>query len=523
MRGRVAARLCVLAGFLGCAGLSSSATIGTSSWLQVNLSWMPFSYYDTSHLASQYGTFTASCPSGSSVRGCFQTVLGNMAAQYVSGVRIIVSLCDANSLAFNNCGQSYTSISWNPTANPYQQTWINNAKNFFTDVHNAGIPNVTISIASASPVSQPVSAASSPKGACSDGVSCCLDTYNSTTINFSPTDPFGTSPLDGTPLGNFWTPATKHSNNGYNCNPINPYFIGWNNEFNVIGAMLQAARGLVTVYELETQQELNFAAFTVLARYMYDNTSPQSAGLSTGQIVDVVSNLRSLMSANGFDPGRVNWSSTGSESTSATYDGCTNIYTDYGRNLGPDEMAQAITGGHIGLNSDFVSIEGLQCNGSNLGSMFSVPDYSTQPDIIDVHIYSQATGTTNTDTQIQEAAASDFGALPHFLILASDTAADVVIGETWGGTLSPAQPGGTYCWLAGGYQAPSGAPADNVAGFNNEGVSSPLSAYTVTFRPWMELEDSSGQCFAYGGGPGSPSNYQSVNYQNAGPYTPTNR
>jgi len=46
MRGRTAARLCVLAGFLGCAGLSSSATIGTSSWLQVNLSFMPFSYYD---------------------------------------------------------------------------------------------------------------------------------------------------------------------------------------------------------------------------------------------------------------------------------------------------------------------------------------------------------------------------------------------------------------------------------------------------------------------------------------------
>jgi len=121
MRGRTAARLCVLAGFMGCAGLSSSATIGTSSWLQVNLSFMPFSYYDTAHLASSNG-FTAACPSGSSVRGCFQTVLGNMAAQYVSGVRIIVTLCDNSSQAFNNCGQPYTSISWNPGANGYQQT-----------------------------------------------------------------------------------------------------------------------------------------------------------------------------------------------------------------------------------------------------------------------------------------------------------------------------------------------------------------------------------------------------------------
>ncbi len=106
MRGRTAARLCVLAGFLGCAGLSSSATIGTSSWLQVNLSFMPFSYYDNAHLASSNG-FTAACPPSNPptyvyVQGCFQQVLRNMAAQNVSGVRIIVTLCDNSSLAFNN-------------------------------------------------------------------------------------------------------------------------------------------------------------------------------------------------------------------------------------------------------------------------------------------------------------------------------------------------------------------------------------------------------------------------------------
>jgi len=43
---------------------------------------------------------------------------------------------------------------------------INNAKNFFTDVKSAGIPNVTITLADAATVSQQVSAASSPLGAC---------------------------------------------------------------------------------------------------------------------------------------------------------------------------------------------------------------------------------------------------------------------------------------------------------------------------------------------------------------------
>jgi hypothetical protein len=122
--------------------------------------------------------------------------------------------------------------------------------------------------------------------------------------------------------------------------------------------------------------------------------------------------------------------------------------------------------------------------------------------------------------EIQDAAATDFGDLPHFLTLASVTSADIVIGETWGGTLSSASVDGGYCWL-GSYAAPSGAPSDNVAGFNSEGVSSPLSAYTVTFRPWMELEDDSGECFPYGSGPSSSSNYQNVNYLNGGPYTPT--
>jgi hypothetical protein len=131
-------------------------------------------------------------------------------------------------------------------------------------------------------------------------------------------------------------------------------------------------------------------------------------------------------------------------------------------------------------------------------------------------------GTTNTDAQIEDSAKTDFGDLPHFLALAGLQSAEIVIGETWGGTLySGTGPGGGPCWL-NGYTAPPGAPTDNVAGFNNEGVSSPLSDFTVTFRPWMQLEYDGGVCFQYGGGPSSSSNYQNVNYNNLGPYTPTN-
>jgi len=148
---------------------------------------------------------------------------------------------------------------------------------------------------------------------------------------------------NGFPIGDYW--ADGSNNQGYNCAPINrKYFLGWTNLFNVYNAILGAAKGLVTVYEFETQEEFNTQAFTVLTRYMYDNSMPQSAWLAAGQIVDVVSNLRSLMSANGFDPGRVIWSAFWTDpSTSATYN-CGNVYVDYARNFGLDTVTQAVIG-----------------------------------------------------------------------------------------------------------------------------------------------------------------------------------
>ncbi len=271
-----------------------------------------------------------------------------MRAQHASGVRVFLTLCDASSLAFNNCGQPYTAISWNPSGG-YQQTWIQNLTNFFQDVHNAGIQNVTITLADApaySALSLPASSTSSPLGSCNTTGNCCPDMP--TTVAFSPTQPFGLNPTNHYfAIGDYWSTGNSQ---GYNCAPINPYFLGWTNEFNVINSVLSAASGLVNVYELENEQEINLAPFTAQARYMYDNALPQSAGLPAGSIVNVISNLRSLMSAHGFDSGRVNWSSVGSDSTSSSFN-CTNIYTDWSRNFATDEVAQAINGGYIGINT----------------------------------------------------------------------------------------------------------------------------------------------------------------------------
>ena len=488
---------------------SPAPPIGTSSSLHVNLSFMPFSNYDDTHEASSYG-FSTSCPSGAGIRTCFRTILGNMRAQGVSGVRILVTFCASDSLAFANCGAPWDQVSWNPSSG-VGRTWIQNVATFFQDVRAAGIQNVTITTGYANGFSNnylPMSQTVSPSGSCATG-SCCPDTPDP--VYFNPAVPYGAQ-SDGTPIGWTWPTSPNRDNQGWNCAPINSrFFLGWTNLFNVVNAMLGAASGVVTVNELEFgQQEIDLVDYPAQFRYIYDNSMPESAGLQAGQYVDVLSNLRSLMSANGFDPGLVTWSAQWDDSYTATLN-CANIYADYSRQFDLDALAQAIGGGWIGMNDDVQANQNLLCGGTDLSSMFQVPYYNTQPNIVDAHMYPQVVGGGTTQTQIQQVAALDYGDLPHFLGLAGLQSAQVMIGETYAGTIYPGNP--TLCW-----NFPTSAPTSNVAGFNQ----SALAAYSVVFRPWMQLEDPAGTCFPYGGGPGSPTstNYQNVNYSGQGPYTP---
>jgi hypothetical protein len=340
----------------------------------------------------------------------------------------------------------------------------------------------------------------------------------------------------GFALGFYWNTQDNH---GYNRAPVNDHnFIGWTNYFNAINAVLAQAHGRVSVYGFEIAQELNLAVFTAQARYFYDNSSPLTAPSQYIQtipgpdkdkplipVANILQALRDLMTANGFDPGRVEYSVPWWDANTATQN-CLNAYGDYARATLLDAMTQTINGGPIGMPSgQSTALYSIPCGGT-LDGMFTSPIYSTQPNIVDVHLYPQVAETPNTDAMIQQAAAIDYGDIPHFLAVAGLQSATIVIGETWPGTMSPLNigtqghpnycPGGTYPW-------PAGAPSDNVAGFNNEGVPDPLSNYTVTFRPWMNLQIPSGQCYAYGSGPGTPGNYQTINYNGRGPYTPTHR
>jgi len=341
---------------LSIAGTETVAMIiGASSYLQANLGWISFGPYDTAHPASS--EFNGpSCPSGASVEGCIQTILGQLRSQGVTGVRVFIPLCDA----FPNCGPS---SSWNPAGIPTQQTWITNVGNFFQDVATAGIANVTITITSSGPqYSASASSSSSPIGSCSSG-NCCGDTGS--TILFDPLIPYGMTSADGFAIGDYWKTGT---NQGYNCAPVNSqFFIGWTNYFNAINAILGAARSKVNVYGFELSQELSPMAFTATMRYFYDNSSPQTAPSQYVQTiggvayVNVVSALRSLMSANGFDPGRVEYSAAWSDAT-ASGANCANAYTDFARNGNLDSITQTINGGPVGVPAgvNVISQSGLR-------------------------------------------------------------------------------------------------------------------------------------------------------------------
>jgi hypothetical protein len=520
---------------------ANSSTIGTSSYLQSNFSFIPVTYYGD--LASSHNFSNGECPMGTTVGQCYEIILRQLAGQGVTGVRVFLTFCDASSLAFAQtngttmCGLPSNQVSWNPSGNSLQNAWLNNLGAFFLSLQEAGISNIHITTGASAgdTTTLALSSASSPLGLCSTSGNCCPDA--SSTITFNPLDPYGYN-ANGNIIGDIYD-SPSPGNNGYNCSPINPYFIGWTNYLNVIDSILAAARGAqLNVFGLEIQQEVNPNIAPPLIRYFYDNSSALSApsqyvttttvDLPTGgsyqiAVANILSALRAQMSVNGFDPGRVVYSSAWTDASTTT-ENCMNAWDDYARNWSQDGVTQTINMGDVGQPEDYEAIDGLTCSGTLTGMQQS-PIYSTQPDIVDIHMYPSVVGVSNTGAMIQSVAELDYGDVPHFLTEAGLGSAAIVIGETYGGALDPGYNGPYYCWATSinsptgfaGFPLPMQTPAYNVAGFN----SSSLASYPVTFRPWMQLEDPSGVCFPYGSGPGTSGNYQTVNYIGQGPYTPT--
>lgn len=517
--------------------------ISAPSRLEVGLSFMPFDEYDFDHPAG--AKFPNSCPQGSSVRSCFQTVLAELRAQGVSGVRIFFGLCGPDSTPLVNCGQPWNNVHYAGS----NSTWIRHVKDFFLDAQNAGILNITLTPThiGGALYMQAKAAASAP------GPQVCSDTPDP--VYFYATAPLGFKPVISTAgacnpgcTSGYTCEAgicqkieyhpingdNQPFDGGYNCSPQNPFFVGWQNQYDVIDAMLSSAAQVaamqpdstkrITIFELDFEQELDLLNFPVLARFIVDNAHADS-----GQ-PNVRDALRYYMGLdrNGitFDPARVTWSSAwtntripGNQATGAA--NCPSVYAGFARTMGADQIASAIGqgGAWIGMpgNPEYDPNVGLVCYGDTFGMVGMSSYAATQPSILDVHLrpcVASASGFCALDdanAYVQNEAKIDFDAIANHLARVPGIST-VVLGETHSNTqakndMQDAEGSDATQTCEG---STLNAAAETVAGYNQ----STLAGWNIVFRPWMQLQYPSGNCFSH------PSN-QRVNFQGAGPYIPS--
>jgi hypothetical protein len=366
---------------LGTALLSAQAS-GIRA--EVNLGPFPFDYYlDTNTSDTQVEL--PNCPSGSTIRSCMQNAFSSYASQGVTGMRFMFGLCGdvqstplsySSSLPAPPAGLAPACGNFNPTISSVNSIWLAGVDAFMEDVAAYGGGDLTVSptpsfFTSGTPLYQAVP-----------------DTCNSnamTSFYFEYTVPF--------PEVSHGTPAGQGINGYYTCGAHNQWFVGWNNIYMAINALLGAASSYgVTVEELDIQNELNLNDFTLDARFLYDSDPGVPAGYtnagqtdsSTGS-VNVLSSLRTLMSNNGFDPLRVFPSSTGVDSSVAGYD-CGSVYGDSARLMHLSGAAAGIGGGLVGDPYGWSVTNGLACSGS-ASIMIGLPTSWSDPDLVDIHSY----------------------------------------------------------------------------------------------------------------------------------------
>jgi hypothetical protein len=267
--------------------------------------------YDDQHGLGAYPLLTSLCPTHPTMRACYQQIMKTYHNQQgvtpspaqsdVSGVRFMFDLADA----LNSDG------SLNPA-------WVANVEAFFQDLYANNIYRITPTIRTQTsvPPNQYVGVPANGVTPRLPGPTCDPNTYAKfKLVRFTPTAPYGEVCVDGDPTsgGTLCTGGdlTKGSwdidRASYDCAMANPYFVGWNRIYDVVDAMLQAARdNALTVEEFDAQNEIMLSTYFVEARLIVDNTNNNEDVL--GNVATGLRSLRQSMQSHGFDPGRVTYS-----------------------------------------------------------------------------------------------------------------------------------------------------------------------------------------------------------------------
>jgi hypothetical protein len=529
-------------------GVQHSATIPmTVSWplraqSETNTGPINFQQYNYSQGLGQYPLLQTTCGASSNMRACFQQIMAAYQAQNISGVRFMFDLAEA--------------LSPDNSINP---AWVSGAQAFFKDLQDHGLyrinPNIRewVSDSQYAPPSggfQPRSETCLP-----DDLASYTNYYkapNITQMRFSRTAPFGEvyicknwdkdNPnlckeydwdIDGNGL-----PGGQ----AYSCAMANTYFVGWSRIFDIVDALLQAARdNALTVQEFDVINEMQLSSYAVRGRLIVDNTNNDYDVL--GEVGTGLRSLRQSMQAHGFDPRRVTYSVSSGNSQEPLGEcpaGKQPYFGDSGRLVELSMLTAAIGAsgpfGSMNLNHDLVypglppptlpySGSGLACEGSDLGAAYLHISHS-QPAVIDVHTAPCVTikvtndNTTNETNGWGECDPNQWNSVyGEARQMGNDMAAFLnsfnngwrgydanlanalaILGETHG-RLTPAIPGSPYtaCRMStdpakivlyNNYWAVS-AGQDTYSGFINSGLASwaPSNGLpaSIIFRPWEYL------------------------------------
>jgi len=340
---------------------------------------------------------------------------------------------------------------------------------FLRDLKSYGIQRVT-----PTPVFDDWSGPGSMKQ-CRPNAEACQPGGNG--LYFLPWLPYGLDPFQQ----NF--PDRRNGNRSYFDSAQTPsdIFWGWDRFLNLMNRVLaKAAAAGLEVKALDYFQESNMA-FTVQARIIYDNY----------RNVDVLQELRSRMSNNGFDPGRVAPSANIPPSPTPASADCLSWYGDSAMLLTLSELMVAIAGqgSAKGIGDPPGHPEnGLVCYqaGDPVPEMVTIPKSHGLPTFIDIHTQKTFGAATDTATWAKNFYGDVWSFLGNWVMAGSY----VVFGET-----NPVeQPlAGEPCrsewiqWTAEQAQAMLfGMPgADN--GYKNSTLFT-YHAADVVMRPWHRTE-----------------------------------
>jgi hypothetical protein len=286
----------------------------------------------------------------------------------------------------------------------------------------------------------------------------CTGTYD---LKFLPWIPYGflhDAPAEG-------DEDCKNNNDSYSTYAnANPYFWGWAPFESLVTTVVSSAYSAgVSIREFEIDQEQNFVSFPVVGRLIYDNKHYDGGTLG----YNVLSKVRGILSTYSYNSGLATYSmipqfpdaDTGYNNANGV--DCGSYWGDSAMLLETSALTGAIAGpyGEFGWPASTTTTHLLSCGGTD-GGMASLPVYSTQPTVVDVHAYPCINNTgdfsncsTSDATNTAETFYSDVWG---FLSYRSLTSATAIFGESSiidfsgsTGGLPPSDTGAS--WAVNGY------------------------------------------------------------------------